>query len=118
MRTYSACQGKKYAAYDYEQHMKKSQEKKEYNRFIRAGHRRSSTSPTSKPNKLKRFEEWKAKESGKTSLVTFRGILSDLALNNERGLRQVLKKEGTQKLVLVNHQRKPINYYLYRRGRV
>jgi len=24
----------------------------------------------------------------------------------------MLRKQGTQKLVLVNHQRKPINYYL------
>jgi hypothetical protein len=39
-------------------------------------------------------------------------VLENKSLNSERGLQGLLKRKSSQKMVFVNHQRKPINYYL------
>ena len=49
----------------------------------------------------------------KTSQLSFGSVLSNSNLNSERGLKTFLKRKGGQKLVFVNHQRKPVNYYIY-----
>ena len=49
----------------------------------------------------------------KTSQLSFGSVLSNSNLNSERGLKTFLKRKGGQKLVFVNHQRKPVNYYLH-----
>lgn len=48
----------------------------------------------------------------KTSQLSFGSVLSNSNLNSERGLKTFLRRKGGQKLVFVNHQRKPVNYYL------
>lgn len=48
METFSACRGKRYAAYDYEKHMKSSKEKNKYNDFIRLNHKRNLSIPIHK----------------------------------------------------------------------
>lgn len=49
----------------------------------------------------------------KASQLSFGSVLSNSNLNSERGLKTFLKRKGGQKLVFVNHQRKPVNYYIY-----
>lgn len=94
--------------------MRSSQERTKYNQFIRGTHSRNISGP--RPHRLEEFEEWRTRDSQKTSLVTFRKVLSDLTLSSERGINRLLKRQGATKLVLLNHQRKPVNYYL-RAGR-
>lgn len=60
---------------------------------------------------LSKYKEWVLSKE-KTSLLSFRAILADKSLNSERGLQSLLKRQGSHKLVFVNHQRKPVNYYL------
>lgn len=91
--------------------MKSGQQRFNYNSHIRSNHKRNLTNPTERENALQRYEEWE-KSKEKTSLLNFRAVLGDSGLNSERGLQTLLKRQGTQKLVFVNHQRKPINYYL------
>lgn len=49
----------------------------------------------------------------KTSQFSFGTVLNNSNLNSERGLKSLLKRKGGQKLVFVNHQRKPVNYYIH-----
>ena len=92
--------------------MKSRQDRKKYNKFIRPNHKRYQSNCVYKEHRLEHFEDWNPKLVKRTSLVNIRGILENVSLNSERGIQKMLKKQGTQKLVLVNHQRKPINYYL------
>ena len=92
--------------------MKSGQERAHYNIYIRKNHKRINSNPAGGLiNPLNKFEEWR-KSPEKASLISFRAVLSDLELNNEKGLQGLLKRQGTQKLVFINHQRKPVNYYI------
>lgn len=113
MQTFAACGGDRYVPYDYGRHMKSRMERAHYNSYIRQGHKRNQSSPGhfQGENSLARFVEW-GKMKEKIAILDFKGVLSNSGLNSERGIQSLLKRKGSQKLVFLNHQRKPVNYYL------
>ena len=111
LKTFSACRGEKYTPYDYNRHMQGQEEREEYNSFIRINHSKAWSVPKTVRHPLGHFEEW-TKHQKNVSMLPVHSVLSDPKLNSERGLQKILRKEKTHKVVIVNHQCRPVNYYL------
>ena len=114
MKTFTACRGESYTPYDYDKHMEGQRGMIGYNSFIRPGHGRNSSAPrTLRVHPWEHFEEWH-KHRERASLIPVQNVLSDPRLNSERGLQRKLRRDGSLKVVIRNHQCRPVNYYLKR----
>jgi hypothetical protein len=120
MNTFDACQGRRYIFYDYEKHMKGMKEKSKYNEFLRTrindGKENNLTSKNSSLN-LSKFEEFyehraKFSKKEKCSLLPMNLVLNESPLNNYQGLKKLTDQNKSSKVVFVNHQGKPITYYI------
>lgn len=119
MRTFDACNGRKYIFYDYEKHMKGLKERNGYNRYLRMENgceMQNRTCGEFSSSQLNRFEEFEAFKSSvakeKCSLLPVNMVLNEQELNNYNGLKKVVNQNNSSKIVFVNHQGKPITYYI------